>query len=42
MYWSDGSYYKGEWQKGIQHGEGAIYVPSQGLKRGKFLNNVLV
>jgi hypothetical protein len=22
MYWSDGSYYKGGWQKGIQHGKG--------------------
>ena len=42
MYWNDGSFYKGEWRKGIQHGEGEIYVPSEGYKKGLFENNVLV
>ena len=41
MYWNDGSYYKGEWKNGIQHGEGEIYVPDQGWKKGVFENNVL-
>lgn len=27
MYWPDGSYYKGYWEKGIQNGEGELYVP---------------
>lgn len=42
MFWTDGSYYKGEWQNGIQHGRGEIYVPGEGLKRGVFRNNTLV
>jgi hypothetical protein len=42
MYWGDGSYYKGEWVKGIQHGEGLLFVPGQGLKKGLFKDNVMV
>ena len=42
MYWQDGSYYKGSWMKGIQHGEGIIFLPGQGLKKGLFKDNVLV
>lgn len=42
MYWSDGSYYKGEWKNGIQHGAGEIYVPGEGFKKGVFEDNVLV
>lgn len=42
MFWGDGSYYKGAWVKGIQHGEGVLYVPGQGLKKGKFQDNVMV
>jgi hypothetical protein len=36
MYWSDGSFYKGKWENGIQHGEGTIFVPGEGVKRGIF------
>ena len=42
MYWGDGSYYKGEWVRGIQHGEGMLFLPGQGVKKGKFKDNVLV
>ena len=42
MYWGDGSYYKGEWVRGIQHGEGMLFLPGQGIKKGKFKDNVLV
>ena len=42
MYWNDGSYYKGEWLNGIQHGEGVMFVPGQGTKKGLFRDNLLV
>ena len=42
MYWGDGSYYKGAWVKGIQNGEGVLFVPGQGAKKGIFKDNVLV
>lgn len=42
MYWGDSSYYKGEWRKSIQHGEGVLFIPGQGTKKGIFKDNVLV
>lgn len=42
MFWNDGSYYKGEWANGIEHGQGELYVPSEGVKRGVFEDNNLI
>jgi hypothetical protein len=42
MYWVDGSYYKGSWVKGCQNGQGIIFTPEDGLKKGIFSNNTLV
>ena len=35
-----GSYYKGQWERGIQSGEGELYIPGEGLRKGIFVNNV--
>ena len=40
MYWTDGSVYKGEWNKGIQHGRGVMTFPDGRIKDGYFENNV--
>ncbi len=40
MYWTDGSVYKGEWKKGIQHGRGVMTFPDGRIKDGYFDNNV--
>ena len=40
MYWTDGSVYKGEWKKGIQHGRGVMTFPDGRIKDGYFENNV--
>lgn len=40
MYWTDGSVYKGEWNKGIQHGRGVMTFPDGRIKDGLFENNV--
>jgi len=42
MFWNDGSYYKGEWRKGYQEGEGAFYTEQNGLQKGRFQQNQLV
>lgn len=42
IYWNDGSYYKGEWKAGIQHGAGIMYTPDEGLRKGVFKNNMLI
>lgn len=42
MFWSDQSYYRGEWKKGIQHGIGELYVPGKNSLRGAFENNIFV
>lgn len=41
MYWIDGSVYKGEWKRGIQHGQGKIIFSDGSIKEGRFENNVL-
>lgn len=38
----NGTYYKGHWINGIQHGQGEIYIPEIGYKKGIFENNVIV
>jgi hypothetical protein len=36
MNWKDGSLYKGEWKKGIQHGKGKMTFPDGRVKDGIF------
>jgi len=40
MYWTDGSVYKGEWIKGIQHGKGIMTFPDGRIKDGMFEDNI--
>lgn len=42
MFWVDGSKYQGEWQKGIQHGNGKMSFPDGTIKEGLFENNIFV
>jgi hypothetical protein len=42
MRWTDGSYYVGEWVRGIQHGYGKIVFPDGTEKEGYFENNMYV
>ena len=42
MYWTDGSIYKGEWVKGIQHGYGEMIFPDGTKKVGMFDHNTYV
>ena len=42
MYWNDGSYYKGYWAKGLQHGEGVMITPDGRRKEGMFSGNKLI
>ena len=39
MEWNDGSYYEGEWHKGLQHGQGRLCLPDGRVKEGIFRNN---
>ena len=40
MRWTDGSVYRGEWQRGIQNGKGVMVFPNGKTKTGIFKNNV--
>lgn len=40
MKWIDGSFYIGQWEKGIQHGYGRIVFPDGTTKEGYFENNI--
>jgi len=40
MRWTDGSWYQGEWDRGIQHGYGKMTFPDNTTKEGYFENNV--
>jgi len=40
MTWTDGSIYKGQWVKGIQHGWGKMSFPNGSVKDGYFENNI--
>ena len=42
MFWTDGSIYKGEWVKGIQHGYGEMLFPDGTKKVGVFDHNTFV
>jgi hypothetical protein len=42
MRWTDGSYYTGEWIRGIQHGYGKIVFPDGTEKEGYFENNIYI
>lgn len=39
MVWNDGSYYEGEWSKGLQCGQGRLVLPDGRIKEGQFRNN---
>ena len=36
MIWIDGSVYKGEWKRGIQHGKGRMVFSDGTVKEGYF------
>ena len=40
MFWNDGSWYKGDWEMGVQHGFGTIRLIDGTVKKGRFENNV--
>ena len=42
MFWTDSSFYKGEWRSGIQNGKGQIYMSGGDIVNGLFENGVLV
>lgn len=42
MFWSDSSFYKGEWKKGTQNGKGQIFQVGGDIISGIFENNILV
>lgn len=42
MRWADGSWYKGEWKYGVQHGFGEMGERGQQPRRGLFEDNTLV
>jgi hypothetical protein len=42
MFWTDGSFYKGEWKNGIQNGKGQIYLSGNEIMSGVFENSILV
>ena len=40
MNWTDGSYYKGEWVRGVQNGQGKMIYSDGTIKKGHFENNI--
>ena len=40
MFWVDGTVYRGEWLKGVQHGYGKLILPDGSVKEGMFEHNV--
>lgn len=42
MFWTDGSFYKGEWKGGVQNGKGQIYITGSEVISGLFENSILV
>lgn len=42
MFWTDGSFYKGEWKGGVQNGKGQIYLVGGEVVSGLFENSILV
>lgn len=33
---------RSEWEHGIQYGYGELFTPQEGLRKGRFVNNVLM
>lgn len=42
MFWTDGSFYKGDWKGGVQNGKGQIYLTGSEVISGLFENGILV
>ena len=42
MKWIDGSEYKGDWKRGIQHGYGKMIFPTGEIKEGQFEMNIFI
>jgi hypothetical protein len=42
MFWTDSSFYKGEWKNGVQNGKGQIYLAGSDLVNGIFENSIMV
>ena len=42
MFWTDGSFYKGDWKGGIQNGKGQIYLTGSEIIAGIFENSIMV
>lgn len=42
MFWTDTSFYKGEWKNGTQNGKGQIYLAGGDIVSGIFENSMLV
>ena len=42
MFWTDSSFYKGQWRGGIQNGKGQIYLAGGDIISGIFENSILV
>ena len=42
MFWTDGSFYKGDWKGGVQNGKGQIYITGNEVISGLFENSILV
>lgn len=42
MFWTDGSFYKGDWKNGVQNGKGQIYISGNEIISGLFENSILV
>lgn len=40
MYFTDGTIYKGNWQRGLQTGKAMIIFPDGNSKEGFFSNNI--
>ena len=42
MFWTDGSFYKGDWKNGVQNGKGHMYLVGGEVISGLFENSILV
>lgn len=41
-YWTDGSYYEGNWVEGMQHGEGTLHHNNGIIESGIWDKNLLI
>lgn len=42
MFWTDGSFYKGDWKGAVQNGKGQIYLVGGEVISGLFENSILI